>query len=256
MKKQSTNHTGNKSDSHSINSFKVIFDKAAYGNSYDKVFDDFLNICIATLTRNPATGLSYYEDEYMSVIEPYKANGTLKYFPQLFAELILFMEENKDNSQGNDLLGTFFEQELSRGANGQFFTPFHVCLMMAQITKDREVKPVNVLDSCCGSGRMLLALAKDSKFTHGYFGMDIDARCVKITALNLFLNGLRGEVMCGDALAVDDFKVGYKVSFSPLGIFKIENKEDSSIWHSQQLTYSSMKPTQQEKPPSPQLQLF
>jgi type I restriction-modification system DNA methylase subunit len=217
-----------------LQSFKAVFDKAAYGSSYEQVFDDFLTICIACVTRNPETSLSYYEDEYMRVIEPYKALGTLKYFPELFAELILYLEENKDNSQGNDLLGTFFEQELSRGRNGQFFTPFHVCDMMAQITKGEETKPVNVIDPCCGSGRMLLAFAKGSRFMHGYYGIDIDSRCAKMTAINLFLNGLRGEVMCGDTLARDDFRFGYKISIFPLGIFKIETKEASNIWQSKQ----------------------
>lgn len=251
-----------------LQSFKAVFDKAAYGSSYEQVFDDFLTICIACVTRNPETGLSYYEDEYMRIIEPYKALGTLKYFPELFAELILYMEENKDNSQGNDLLGSFFEQELSRGRNGQFFTPFHVCLMMAQITKGEETKSVNVLDPSCGSGRMLLAFAKDSKFFHGYYGIDIDLRCAKITAINLFLNGLKGEVMCGDSLARDDFRFGYKISIFPLGIFKIEVKEASIIWQSQQKqhqTHKEMKlnlPSEErtappEKPSSAsQLQLF
>lgn len=256
MKKQTQVNTGKESGIRGLQSFKTIFNKAAYGSSYEQVFDDFLTICICCVTRDFATGLSHYEDEYMQVIEPYKALNTLKYFPELFAELILYMEENKDSSQGNDLLGTFFEQELSRGRNGQFFTPYHVCQMMAQITKGEETKSVNVLDPSCGSGRMLMAFAKDSTLMHGYYGIDIDARCVKITALNLFFNGLRGEVMCGDALAKDDFRFGYRISLFPLGIFKIDEKEVSTIWLSQQTTFSSMKPKEQGKPPQPQLELF
>jgi type I restriction-modification system DNA methylase subunit len=265
MKKQNTTNYSNIPRPQRINSFKVIFDQAAYGNSYDKVFDDFLTICIATLTRNPVSGLSYYEDEYMRVIEPYKANGTLKYFPELFAELILFMENNKDSSEGNDLLGTFFEQELSHGRNGQFFTPFHVCNMMSDMVKGEETTSVNVLDPSCGSGRMLMAFAKGSKYMHGYFGIDIDYRCVKITAINLFLNGLKGEVICADALAGDDFRLCYRISIFPLGIFKIEKKEDSIIWHSQQVKKPEVKvmlPSEERtvKPEQPtsasQLQLF
>lgn len=265
MKKQNTSNSGTIPGAQRINSFKIIFKKAAYGNIYDKVFDDFLTISICALTRNPVTGLSYYEDEYMSVIEPYKDNGTLKYFPELFAELILFMENYKDSSEGNDLLGTFFEQELSYGRNGQFFTPFHVCQMMSNMVKGEETKSVNVLDPSCGSGRMLLAFANGSMFIHGYYGIDIDYRCVKITAINLFLNGLRGEVICADALAGDDFRLGYRISIFPLGIFKIEKKENSTIWHSQQAKKQEVKvvlPSEErtarpEQPISPsQLELF
>jgi len=268
MKKQNHKRNGAAIGSAAIAPFKSIFEKAAYHGSYDKTFDDFLIMCICALTRNPETGLSYYEDEYMSIIEPYKANETLKYFPELLAELILYMEENKDSNDGNDLLGMFFEQELSHGRNGQFFTPFHVCQMMAQITKGEEIKSVNVLDPSCGSGRMLMAFAKGSKFIHGYYGIDIDYRCVKITAINLFLNGMRGEVICADALAGNDFRCGYRISIFPLGIFKIENKEASSIWQSQQKEKtvpkeikvtlpSEEKTTSHEKPSSAsQLQLF
>ncbi|MGE0566609.1 MAG: class I SAM-dependent DNA methyltransferase [Bacteroidia bacterium] len=239
-----------------IQSFKSVFDKAAYGNSYEQTFDDFLTICICCFTRNFKTGLSHYEDEYLRVIEPYKALGTLKYLPILLAELILYMEENMDNSQGNDLLGTFFEQEISRGRNGQFFTPFHVCQLMTQLTRGEETKSMRVLDPCCGSGRMLLAFEKGSKCKHAYYGIDIDPRCVKMTAINLFLNGQCGEVVCGDALAHNDFKFGYEISILSLGIFKIVEMETSTIWKSQRTTNSTSNPHEQKKPPQSQLELF
>ncbi|MCG3167145.1 MAG: hypothetical protein POELPBGB_02929 [Bacteroidia bacterium] len=250
MKKQTRGATTG-----TLTPFKTIFEKAAYRNSYEKVFDDFLTICICAFTRNYATGLSYYEDEYMQIIQPYKEEKTLDYFPQMLAELIRYMEAQKDSSSGNDLLGMFFEEELGRGRNGQFFTPFHVCQMMAKMIKGEETRSVNVLDPSCGSGRMLVAFAKGSHFMHHYYGIDIDPVCVKMTALNLFLNGLRGEVICADALAPSDFRMGYKVSFFPLGIFKIE-KEQSFIWQYQQNSFTHKPPDESQPPNASQLQLF
>lgn len=93
-----------------ISSFKTLFEKAAYGSNYAKAFEDFLSMCICAFTRNIRTGLSHYEEEYMQIIQPYKENGKLEYFPQLLAELVLYMEEHKDSSEGNDLLGEFFQQ--------------------------------------------------------------------------------------------------------------------------------------------------
>lgn len=224
-----------------IRSFKILFDKASYGYNYAKVFEDFLTICICAFSRNIKTGLSYYEDEYLEIIKPYKANNTLDYFPKLLAEMVLYMEENKDNAQGNDLLGEFFEQEITNGRNGQFFTPFPVCMFMSKITSDKETKSLNIIDSSCGSGRMLMAFAKNATRIHSYYGIDIDPVCVKMSAINLFLNGMKGEVICADALRSDDFRFGYRISIIPLGIFKIEKKEDSIIWRMNQDVMSKMK---------------
>jgi type I restriction enzyme M protein len=239
-----------------ISSFKAIFEKAAYGGSYHTVFDDFLTICICCFSINPATGNSFYEEEYLRIIEPYKARKTLDYFPELLAELIIFMEENRDNSQGNDLLGDFFQQEITHGRNGQFFTPLHVCTMMAQMNSVEETRSMNVLDPCCGSGRMLVAFGLQSKISHRYYGIDIDPMCVKMTVINLFLNGFQGEVMCADALFPDDFRFGYSLLHFPFGIFKVETKEESMLWKINQNSFSKKQEHEPEKPQTLQLQLF
>ena len=239
-----------------ISSFKTIFEKAAYGSHYTKVFEDFLTVCICAFSQNISTGKSFYENEYMRIIEPYKANKTLKHLPELLAELILYMEEYKDSSQGNDLLGEFFQQEITHGRNGQFFTPFHICSFMGQIVSGEETKNLRILDPACGSGRMLMAMAKNAIIPHFYYGVDIDPLCVKMSAVNLFLNGLRGEVICANALMPNDFKFGYKVSFLPFGIFKITEKEDSVLWNMNQTAFSK---SHQEKPETEinsQLRLF
>lgn len=161
------------------------------------------------------------------------------------------MEEYKDDSRGNDLLGEFFQQEITHGRNGQFFTPSHVSSMMAKIVRGEEDRTLRVFDPACGSGRMLMAFARESIIPHYYYGIDIDLICVKMTAINLFLNGLRGEVICVDALAVDDFRFGYRISFLPFGIFKIEEKEKSLLWHLHKSSFSKEK-----RPEQPQLSLF
>ncbi len=197
----------------SISSFKAIFEKAVYGSHYTRVFEDFLTICICAFSQNIITGKSFYEDEYMSIIEPYKANNTLKYFPELLNEMVMYMEENKDSPEGNDLLGEFFQQEITHGRNGQYFTPFHICSFMGQIVSGEETKSLNILDPACGSGRMLMAKAKNAPIRHNYYGVDIDSLCVKMSAINLFLNGLKGEVICANSLMPNDFKFGYRIGY-------------------------------------------
>ncbi len=143
------------------------------------------------------------------------------------------MEEKVHDSLGNDVLGTFFETHLSNGRNGQYFTPFPVCMFMASITNTDGTtvsgKLLRVIDPSCSSGRMLLAAHKVKNFGKNYYyGIDIDLTCVKMAALNLFLNGLfHSEVMCANALSPNDFTISYKISYLPFGILKITEKEDS-----------------------------
>lgn len=202
------------------------------------VFDDFLTMSIAACTQNLQTKKSWYEDEYLETIGKYKDSELRHEFSNAFAYLITEMEERVGSSLGNDVLGDFFEQNISNGRNGQFFTPYPICQFMASITHtdkvcDNETKePLRILDPACGSGRMLLASHRINGFGNEYYGIDIDRTCVKMTALNLFLNGIwNSEAMCANALAPNDFVIAYHISFIPLGIFKIEIKEQSKLWH-------------------------
>ncbi len=78
---------------------------------------------------------------------------------------------------------------------------------------------------------------------HEFYGIDIDHTCVKMTALNLFLNGIfRSEVMWADALSPGDFRVSYVISFLPLGIFRVEVKEQSKLWRMYMNTFPAKQP--------------
>jgi len=188
----------------------------------------------------------------MATIGKYKDSELRYEFPKAFAYLVTEMEERVDSSLGNDVLGEFFEQNISNGRNGQFFTPYPVCQFMASITNSEGVntgvteksKPLRIIDPTCGSGRMLLAAHKANGTNHEYYGIDVDRTCVKMTALNLFLNGIwNSEVMCANALSPTDFVIAYRISLLPLGIFKIEEKENSRLWQLQSHTF----PVKEEK---------
>jgi type I restriction-modification system DNA methylase subunit len=199
-------------------------------------FDDFLTMALAAVTQNPGTKLSWYEDDYLQVMEKYKTLEIRHEFPKAFASLITEMDDRVDSSSGNDVLGEFFEQHISNGKNGQFFTPFPVCMMMASITcggrPSIENEVQRIIDPTCGSGRMLIASSRILGPGQEYYGIDIDPTCIKMSALNLFLNGVwNSEVMCANALLPADFSFSYRTSFLPLGIFKIEDREKSKLWH-------------------------
>jgi len=215
------------------------------------VFDDFLTMSIAACTQNLHTKKSWYEEEYLETIAKYKDSELSHEFPKAFSYLVIDMEERVGSSTGNDVLGEFFEQHISNGRNGQFFTPNPICQFMSSIIHtDKEcdsetLEPLRILDPACGSGRMLLAAHRINGPGNEYYGIDIDRTCVKMTALNLFLNGVwNSEVLCGNALMPRDFIISYRISFLPLGIFKIEVKEHSLLWHLHKNSFPVQEPRQ------------
>jgi len=218
----------------------------AFSYRYDErtVFDDFLTMSVCALSQNPDTGKSYDEELYLETISNYK-NDELRFrFPKMFASLVLEMEERTGSSMGNDVLGEFYEQNLYRKGTSQYFTPYPVCHFMASAIceEHKEIgskRPLRILDPCCGSGRMLLAAKTISGPYHEFYGIDIDATCVKMAAINFFLNGMfSSEVLCADALVPEDFRVSYVISFAPLGIFRIAEKEKSPLWHLLKASFS------------------
>lgn len=218
--------------------FSQILKRFEYSYDLRTVFSDFLTMTICASTRNPLNGLSHYEDLYLKTIEPYKADKLHHEFPKAFAQLILEMQEriNAGNAN-NDILGEFYEQNLYRKGAQQYFTPWPICSFMAKSIKDHlaqpdRERPLRVLDPACGSGRMLIAAREAHGREHEYYGIDIDDICVKMTAINMFYNGMwRSEVMCANALLPDDFRYSYRISLLPFGIFHIEEKEKSPLWN-------------------------
>jgi type I restriction-modification system DNA methylase subunit len=113
---------------------------------------------MAACTQTLVTKKSWYEDEYLETIANYKNTELRHEFLKAFASLVIEMEEKFSSSAGNDVLGEFFEQHISNGRNGQYFTPCPICLFMAKTIQENgiEKNPLRIIDPTCGSGRMLM----------------------------------------------------------------------------------------------------
>ncbi len=195
-----------------ISNLIKIFDRLTNrGYSNNRVFDDWLDLMIYAFMRD--------DKHYLEIVNKYnnhqeKGKRDIDLFCNLTGELIVLMEENLKQ----DVLGELFMLKISHGARGQFFTPTHISECMAELTgnkKDKENPVVN--DCCCGSGRLLLAYAKINHKSL-FVAQDISPTCVKMTLLNLFLNGLNSYCMIGNPLTgnyskgwLTDFNSGYPI---------------------------------------------
>lgn len=124
----------------------------------------------------------------------------------------------KYNKQEQDFLGSIFMSlNLGNEHNGQIFTPYHVCELMAEMTMDDTVKKVeqdgyiSINDPCCGAGATLIAgihaarkqLEKANLNYQNHLlvvAQDIDETVALMCYIQLSLLGVAGYVKVGNSL--------------------------------------------------------
>ncbi|WP_392448019.1 N-6 DNA methylase [Capnocytophaga canis] len=159
----------------------------------------------------------------------------------LFCQAIkLLGEATTDEATGEpnyyDALGDLFMAKVSssndgKGRNDQYFTPQCVSDLMAQINNSATLQDgQTVCDPCCGSGRFLLSVAKINPNLF-FCGSDIDHLCVKMSVVNLALNGLDGEIVWGNPLTFEGWKVYQIKRHRIYGVPMIEIKNIENSIH-------------------------
>ncbi|WP_419580849.1 N-6 DNA methylase [Stieleria magnilauensis] len=115
---------------------------------------------------------------------------------------------------GEDILGDIFTGAITYGERGQFFTPAGVCDLMGSLTipTERTEDRKSVCDLACGSGRMLLSVAKYQPHWE-FTGQDVDHRAAQMAAINMGLNGLRGWAVWQNTLTLKCHRV-YRIGMN------------------------------------------
>lgn len=175
-----------------------------------QVFEDWLEMVTCSLSGGQM------EDEYMALVPRYsegkQGDRAIDFFPKALGALVEGMEKTRQ-----DILGDLFQGGVTGGENGQFFTPDHLCRVMAQMTMP-DKSGQRVLDPACGSGRTLLACADINRHNE-FYGVDVDIRCVRMTAINLALRNLYGWVTWGDTLTNETW-LHYRTGFNRRGVIE------------------------------------
>lgn len=125
-----------------------------------EVWQDFVTMYACAISN--AVDKSHFDERealYLKRIQKYNKKEQ-ELFPQLAAEVVLALEKNPEQ----DFLGKIFmELNLSNDSGGQFFTPYNVCRMMAEMTVGDVVTHVKkhsyitINDPACGAGATLIA---------------------------------------------------------------------------------------------------
>jgi len=194
-----------------------LFGSLAYRHSAWQVFADFAEaaaISISNAVDWPQR--EKREERYLQVVQRYKPDE-LATFPKMLGALTLALEE-----QPSDVMGrTFHDLELHNKWSGQFFSPYHLCQMMAKVTlSDAEDTRsrieargfVTVQEPCCGSGAMVIAVAQGMRELGINYqqhlhvtAVDVDPKCVHMSYLQLSLLHIPAVIIHGNSLSLEEF---------------------------------------------------
>lgn len=170
-----------------------LLNKNAHMHRMHDVFRDFVAMIAITLSNR--VDKVHYEEreaEYMKIVKKYSTEEVQR-FSQAFAELILAY----DTGGFDDILGSLYMQlELGNERAGQFFTPYHVCRMMAKLSGpskesfDSNINKYGFIktnEPCVGAGAMMIALAEEMHLNGINYQqcLHVNASDIDITAVHM-----------------------------------------------------------------------
>lgn len=184
--------------------------------SRGEIWRDMVALTACTIANSVPTAPHRQERErdYLDIARKYSAEQ-LKAISQIIGDLWQWMDESVERDDYRDYLGdTFMKLNLGNEFGGQFFTPFHICAMMAKINSLDSVHIdiekngyATVTDPACGAGATLIAMAQrcrregiDDQRNVLFIGQDIDAATAQMCYIQLSMLGCAGYVHIGNTL--------------------------------------------------------
>lgn len=226
MKKQIKNLTSNQK------SFISIMDKLVGRYSRWEIWKDFIAMSATAISNACPGGFSPEREEMYHKCADRYSSAELGCFAQMLG--LTFTAYQEDTNQ--DFLGNLFMSlNIADKWKGQFFTPFHLCQLMANLeagptfAEDHEARGLSsIYDPACGAGALLLAFASiceeagvDYCRSVIFVGQDLDLLAGMMCYIQLSARNCPGYVKIGDSLS--DPVIGQ--SENPL-----LPDHDSSIW--------------------------
>ena len=197
----------------------------SYRHPIYQTFADFVELAAISLNavdlRQPWR--DNQEAKYMQIVKQYTPEEA-QAFCKMLAILIGALETaTTPGSIGRaDILGlTYHELELHNKWTGQYFSPFEICQLMAEMNvgdkEELEAKIaadgfIRLCEPACGSGAMVIAFAlamrsrgvEPQRHLH-VTAVDVDLKCVAMTYIQLSLLGIPAVIVHGNSLTLEEW---------------------------------------------------
>lgn len=206
--------------------FIKAFESLTHHRDRHEVFADFLDLAVCAIRKTTlpsGQAADAIEAQYMGVVKR-NAPEDVRKMPELLGITALAVQEG-----GCDFLGQVVgDLELLNDRMGQFFTPYDVSRMIAEMTLQdagaaiREKGFVTVAEPACGAGGMVIAAA-DVLEKQGFDivrqlyvdATDVSATCFKMTYLQASLRGIPATIRRGNTLSREMFDQARTPAFLP-----------------------------------------
>lgn len=187
----------------------IFSELSQYRNAW-QVWSDFITATAISISNaieiNPEIHKKY-EDEFKACMDRL---GDRDKAARMLALTVTALEQNPEQ----DFLGSMFMSlNLGNHWKGQFFTPYHVCKAMSEITigdineSIKEKGWISVNDPACGAGATLIAAAntiRNRKVNYQrhvlFVAQDIDRIAGLMCYIQLSLLGCPGYIIIGDSI--------------------------------------------------------
>ncbi|CAN7749626.1 N-6 DNA methylase [Duganella sp. LjRoot269] len=191
-----------------------LIEQASRRHAKLDVFRDFVTMAATAFARLDLHHASRREEEYLACVRRY-SKEELALFPQMMAELTMGME-----ACPRDILGeTFMMLELGNAYKGQFFTPYELCQLMAEVTFSEVSQEtiakqgfITVQEPACGAGAMIIAAMmylreKGINYQQCVHvtAIDVDSTAAKMTFVQLSLLHVPATIVNGNSLTLQEF---------------------------------------------------
>ena len=191
--------------------FMNIFHELCYSRQPWEVWSDVVTMMACSIANAADRTEGRHEKREKEYAECLKRVGSVEKPAQLFAAVVNALEENPEQ----DFLGQMYMGlNLGNHWQGQFFTPYNVCRMMAEINFGDGAKAeaeskgyLSVCDPCVGAGAMLIAAANamrradiNYQTSAVFVGQDVDRLVALMAYIQLSLLGCPGYIIVGDSL--------------------------------------------------------
>lgn len=139
------------------------------------------------------------EQRYKDICQKYTKEEVMKL---CFCTSLLV---NSLEEELKDELGKIYmELDASSSRTGQFFTPFHLSVLMAKLMKPNDDDELSINEPSCGGGGMIIAMVKElseeKRRKVKVLAQDLDYRCVHMCYVQLSLIGVDAVVAQGNTL--------------------------------------------------------
>jgi len=174
-------------------------------NEYDQVTDNFIIPDLQRILNNieQSTMGTDSEDDFIRLFEDLDLNSsklgkTPKKQNEIIAKIIGALDkiDFKLEDIESDVLGDAYEYligEFAAGAGkkaGEFYTPQQVSSILAKIVTTRKKRLKSVYDPTCGSGSLLLRVAKEVEDVGYFYGQELNRTTYNLARMNMILHNV------------------------------------------------------------------